>query len=210
MKLLKNATVAALTLSCAVIFGAPPAQSATLLDFLQGKKSNERAKPRNNGMFSGSLDDDDFGDFPDPAKPAKALPKVSAPKYFTYKPDALRLIAVSKFAPAMETAAADPAETGSVETVSADLTPVTNERAYMGDVRVKAPAEVADAIEKFYAQNDGLLWVTADGISDKAQVAMAYLEGVDVVGLDPEQYKVVDPTDEIAAADPASRQRELM
>jgi L,D-transpeptidase YcbB len=209
MKLLKNATVAALTLSCAVMFGAPPAQSATLLDFLQGKKTNDRAKPRNS-MFGGSLDDDDLGGFPDPAKPVKALPKVSAPKYFTYKPDALRLIAVSKFAPAMETAAADPAETGSVETVSTGMTPVTNERAYMGDVRVKAPAEVADAIEKFYSKNTGLLWVDADGVSDKAQVAMAYLEGVDVVGLDPEQYKVADPTEEIGSADPVSRQRLLM
>jgi murein L,D-transpeptidase YcbB/YkuD len=39
---------------------------------------------------------------------------------------------------------------------------------------------------------------------------MAYLEGVDVVGLDPEQYKVADPTEEIGSADPVSRQRLLM
>ena len=214
MKSLKNATIAALALSCAITFGAPPAQSATLLDFLQGKKqSNERTKPRNN-MFGGSLDDDDFGGFPDPARPAKALPKVSSPKYFTYKPDALKLIAVSKFAPAMQTASAetvaDPSATGSIETVSADMTPIQGERAYMSEARVKAPAEVAAAIEKFYAQNDGLLWVDANGVNDRARVAMAYLEGVDLVGLDPAEYKVEDPTDGIATADGMTRQRQLM
>lgn len=214
MKLLKNATIAALTLSCAMTFGAPPAQAATLLDFLQGKKqSNERAKPRNN-VFGGSLDDDDFGNFPDPAKPAKALPKVAAPKYFTYKADALKLVAVSKFAPAMQTASAetvaDPSATGSIETVNVDVAPIKGERAFMADVRVKAPAEVAGAIEKFYAANDGLLWVDANGVTDNARVAMAYLEGVDVVGLDPVDYKVEDPTHAIAAADGATRQRQLM
>lgn len=213
MKLLKNATIAALTLTCAMTFGAPPAQSATLLDFLQGKKTNERAKPRTS-MFGGSLDDDDFGAFPDPAKPAKALPKVSAPKYFTYKPDALKLIAVSKFAPAMQTASADPvadpSATGSIQTDVADPAAAQNERAFMADVRVKAPAEVAAAIEAFYSAHDGLLWVDADGVNEKALVAMAYLEGVDVVGLDPAEYKVEDPTASLATADAAGRQRQLM
>lgn len=215
MKLLKNATVAALTLSCAMTFGVPTAQSATLLDFLQGKKSSdERSKPARNSIFGGSLDDDDFGDFPDPAKPAKALPKVSSPKYFTYKADALKLVAVAKFAPAMQTASAetvaDPGETGSIATVSPDASLLQGERALMSEVRVKAPAEVAAAIEKFYAAHDGLLWVNADGVNDNAHVAMAYLEGVDMVGLDPADYKVVDPTDGFAAADAVSKQRQLM
>ena len=215
MKLLKNATIAALTLSCAMTFGVPSAQSATLLDFLQGKKSsNERSKPARNSIFGGSLDDDDLGDFPDPARPAKALPKVSAPKYFTYKADALKLIAVSKFAPAMETASAetvgDPANTGSITPVSTDASVLQGERALMTEVKVKAPAEVAAAIEKFYAANDGLLWVDANGVNEKALVAMAYLEGVDMVGLDPADYRVADPSDGFATADAITKQRQLM
>lgn len=215
MKLLKNATIAALTLSCAMTLGVPSAQSATLLDFLQGKKqSNDRSKPARNSMLGGSLDDDDFGRFPDPAKPAKALPKVPPPKYFTYKADALKLVAVSKFAPAVQTASADPiadpAQTGSIATVSADATMLQGERALMGEVKVRAPADVAAAIEKFYGANDGLLWVGKDGLNDEAQVAMAYLESVDMVGLDPADYKVVDPTDSFATADAATKQRLLM
>ena len=139
---------------------------------------------------------------------------MSAPKYFAYKPDSLRLIAVSKFAPAMETAAAetvaDPSETGSIETISTGSTPFRSERAMMSEARVKAPTEVADAIEKFYAANQGLLWVDAGGVNDKARVAMAYLEGVDVVGLDPAEYRVEDPTDGIASTDEIARQRRLM
>lgn len=214
MKLLKNATIAALTLSCAMTFGVPSAQSATLLDFLQGKKTSNERKPARNGIFGGSLDDDNFGDFPDAATPAKALPKVSAPKYFSYKADTLKLIAVSKFAPALQTASAetiaDPNETGSIETVSIDATPIQGERAFMSEVRVKAPAEVAAAIETFYAANKGLIWVDANGLNDQAHVVLAYLEGVDMVGLDPADYMVADPTDSFAVSDALAKQRALM
>ena len=217
MKILKNATIVALTISCAITFGAPAAHSATLLDFLQGKKtSNERKPARQNSIFGASLDDDDFGAFPDPARPAKALPKVSSPKYFTYKADASRLIAVAKFAPSMETASADPVadpnQTGSIQTP--DIAPqvdfTQNPRAYMADARVKAPADVAAAIEKFYSSNDGLLWVDANGVTDKARAALKVLEGVDSVGLDPSDYKVMDPTDTVSAVDEVTRQRLLM
>jgi murein L,D-transpeptidase YcbB/YkuD len=195
-------------------FGVPSVQSATLLDFLQGNKTSKERKPARNSLFGGSLDDDDFGDFPDAAKPVKALPKVSAPKYFTYKADPLKLIAVSKFAPATQTASADPVadpnETGSIETVSVDTSTIQGERALMSEVRVKAPGEVAAAIEKFYAANDGLLWVDANGLNDKAHVALAYLEGVDMVGLDAADYAVEDPTASLTTADAATKQRALM
>lgn len=214
MKLLKNATVAALTLSCAMTFGVPTAQSATLLDFLQGKNTNAERKPQRSSLFGGSLDDDDLGEFPDAAKPAKALPKVAPPKYFTYKADPLKLIAVSKFAPATQTASAetvaDTTSTGSIQSVSVDATSAQDGRAFMADVRVKAPGEVAAAVEKFYTANSGLLWVDADGLKDNAQVAMAYLEGVDMVGLDPADYRVDDPSGSLATADATARQRALM
>jgi murein L,D-transpeptidase YcbB/YkuD len=212
MKILKNATIAALTISCAVTFGVPAANSATLLDFLQGKKTKTERKKQSTSLFGRSFDDDDFGDFPEPARPAKALPKVSAPKYFTYKADPLKLIAVAKFASAIETASADPAQTGSIETVN--VTPeidfTTNPRAYMADVRVKAPAEVAAAVEAFYADNKGLIWIDENGVTDKARAAMKVLEGVEMVGLDPAEYKVMDPTDTLVGIDSVTRQRLLM
>jgi murein L,D-transpeptidase YcbB/YkuD len=205
MKIFRNAAIAALTLSCAITFGAPTAQSATLLDFLRGNKSSKK------DSFAGSLDDD-LGAFPDPARPNKPLPKVSSPKYFTYKADALKSIAVAKFAPKMETAAADPTQTGSIETAS--VTPSVDfsghPRAFMADVRAKAPAEVAAAIEQYYSANDGLLWVDANGVTEKARQAIAALAEVASVGLDPADYQVQDPTDTFASVDGVTRQRQLM
>jgi murein L,D-transpeptidase YcbB/YkuD len=223
MKVLKTAAVAALTLSCAITFGAPSAQSATLLDFLRGNKTSSDNGGRKNGSlfghnsgFAGSLDDD-TGGFPDSPNSGKPLPKVSAPRYFTYKADALRLINVAKFAPKMETAAADPAQvgadsTGSIQTVS--VTPAAdfgaNPRAFMIDVRAKAPSDVAAAIEKFYAGRDGLLWVDANGVTQKARDAMAVLATVDTVGLNPSDYLVQDPSETFASVDAVTKQRQLM
>lgn len=216
MKILKNATIAALTISCAVTFAAPAAQSATLLDFLKGKKTTSERKKPSGSLFGRSFDDDDFGDFPEPARPAKALPKVSAPKYFTYKADPLKLVAVSKFASPMQTASAetvaDPAQTGSIQTDDTvqEVDFSRNPRAYMVDVRVKAPADVAAAIEAFYAASKGLLWVDENGVTDKARAALKVLEGVETVGLDPAEYKVMDPTDTLVGVDSVTRQRLLM
>lgn len=210
MKIYRNAAIVALTLSCAMTFGAPTAQSATLLDFLRGNKSSKKDN------FAGSLDDD-LGAFPDPARPVKPLPKVSSPKYFTYKADALTLIAVAKFAPTVETAAADQlsndaTQTGSIETVSMPTDPdlSSNPRAYISDARVKAPADVVAAIESFYSANDGLLWVDSGGVTDKARQALDYLATVDQVGLDPADYQVQDPSDTFASVDAVTKQRQLM
>ncbi|MBL0373079.1 L,D-transpeptidase family protein [Rhizobium sp. KVB221] len=206
MKIFRNAALAALTMSCAITFGAPAAHSATLLDFLRGNKVSKQKD-----TFAGSLDDD-VGAFPDPARPSKPLPRVSSPKYFTYKADGLKWIDVSRFSPRLQTAAADPQQTGSIETVSTtphvDIT--GNPRAYMMDVRAKAPTEVAAAIEKFYASREGLLWVDADGVSEKARQALDALRTADAVGLDPADYAVEDPTDTFAAVDAVTRQRQLM
>ncbi|MDB5523222.1 MAG: Peptidoglycan-binding domain 1 protein [Rhizobium sp.] len=226
MKLFKTAAIAALTVSCAITFGAPAAQSATLLDFLRGNKSSDTeksARKNNNTLFGRSNDnfgaslDDDLGGFPDSPKSNRPLPKVSAPKYFTYKADGLKLIAVAKFAPKMETAAADPvqtdpSQTGSIQNVNIipEMDFSNNPRAFMMDVHAKATADVAAAIEKFYAAHDGLLWVDANGVTQKARDAMAALAEVGNVGLDAADYRVTDPTDTFVAVDATTKQRQLM
>jgi murein L,D-transpeptidase YcbB/YkuD len=206
MKKTGQAALTALMMSCAFSFAAVPAHSATLLDLLRG---NSKAKE----SVAGSLDDD-LGAFPDPAKPAKPLPKVKSPSYFTYKPDQLRLIAVAKFAPSMQSVSTDATSdtTGSIEAVSLNngADPAQSPRAFMGEVRVKAPKEVADAIEKFYTGNDRLLWVENGAVSEKARAAIAELTKADMVGLEPEDYKVVDPSDTFDAVDAQTKQRQLM
>jgi murein L,D-transpeptidase YcbB/YkuD len=216
MKMMKTTAIAALSLTCVISVCSAPAYSATLLDFLTGKKVEKKHQP-----FAGSLDDD-LGAFPDPAAPSRPLPKVTGPTYNVYRADALKWIDVAKFAPKMQTASADLSQinegngdTASVQTISTGSTAPSIDiagqpRAYMGDVRVKAPAEVAGAIESYYAKHDGLLWVDANGVTAKAKDALAVLAGVDSVGLDPADYKVIDPTDTLAGLDPAAKQRQLM
>lgn len=219
MKFFKSAAVAALTVSCAITLGVPQAQSATLLDFLKGTNSSNNNSKKNNTLFgrndnAGSLDDD-TGGFPDSPVSGKPLPRVSAPKYFTYKVDALKLVNVAKFAPKMETAAADPAQTDPAQTGSIDATVPSmdfsqNPRAFMMDVKAKAPADVAAAIENFYSKHDGLLWVDANGVTQKARDAIAELAKVDEVGLNPADYQVQDPTDTFSSVDSTTKQRQLM
>ncbi len=211
MKLGKKAALAALTLSCATMVLAPAANSATLLDFLRGNKTTKTTK-NNNYLFP----PDPAMNF-DPEGDNSPLPKVSSPKYFTYKPEALRLIAVSKFAPPIDAAvgemsATDPETTGSVQLVSTEPTVNVhaNPRAFMIDVKVKAGSGVAAAVEHYYSSHEGLIWVDSNGVTDKARAAMAVLANVASVGLDPADYAVVDPSDTFAAVDAITRQRQLM
>ncbi len=97
MRMTPKAAIAALSLATATVLAAPTAEAATLLDFLRGTKSkkNEFAVPP----------DQDLG--LDPALSAKPLPRVAAPKYYTYKPDKLRLVSVAGFAPGMDVAVND-------------------------------------------------------------------------------------------------------
>lgn len=208
MKMKTTTAIVALAMAGVIGMSIAPASAATLLDFLKGNKAAQRPQQ----PFAGSLDDD-LNSFPDPAAPAKPLPKVTGPKYNVYKADALRWIATAKFATAGQSAsAAQPEATGSIQTVSAPAAgfDAAEPRAMMADIRVKAPDEVATAIEKYYAAHQGLLWVDANGVSPKAREAMAALTEAGAEGLDPSDYAVTDPDGAMTDADPAQRQKQLM
>jgi murein L,D-transpeptidase YcbB/YkuD len=208
MKMKTTTAIVALAMAGVIGMSTAPASAATLLDFLKGNKAAQRPQQ----PFAGSLDDD-LNSFPDPAAPAKPLPKVTGPKYNVYKADALRWISTAKFAAAGQSAsAAQAGATGSIQTVSAPagFDASAEPRAMMADIRVKAPDEVATAIEKYYATHQGLLWVDANGVSPKARDAMAALAEAGAEGLDPSDYAVTDPDGAMTDADPAARPKQLM
>ncbi|WP_170976485.1 L,D-transpeptidase family protein [Rhizobium sp. FKL33] len=211
MKMKTTTAIVALAMAGAIGMSTAPAGAATLLDFLKGNKVAQRPQQ----PFAGSLDDD-LNSFPDPAAPAKPLPKVTGPKYNVYKADALRWIAATKFATASQSASAtqisQPDATGSIQTVSAPAAfdASADPRAFIADVRVKAPDEVATAIETYYAKHQGLLWVDANGATAKARDAIAALAEAGADGLDPADYAVTDPDGALTDADPAARQKQLM
>jgi murein L,D-transpeptidase YcbB/YkuD len=121
------------------------------------------------------------------------LPTVKKSQYFTYKPEAERLVKVPAFA--------GPIVTGAVSPDSA--TPAAE------PVRVTLRAEdgVASAMEAFYAKGDTYLWISNDGMTDRARAAMAVLQKAGEVGLNPADYKVEEP---VVSGDASADREKLM
>ncbi len=181
-----NKIAATAVLAAVTGFNAFPqsADAATLLDLLRGGPA--RSKPMVNSVIdpqaNGGLE---MGD-PEP------LPKVSGPRYYTYKAEATRPIVIPAAA-----------------AVGAEIAPVTGARNFLSAVKVNATADVAAAVEDYYKAGKPLIWVSEAGITDQARAAMAALAAADVAGLSPEDYAVALPSDASDPADPDKPAKEL-
>jgi len=197
MRLTKTAVLAAaLALSCATItLDAAPANALTLMDIIRGGKKKEPKREALPGVETGTA-------LPgaEARQEAKPLPRVTGPRYYTYKADALKRIATDKLA--------DPVVTSSI---SADVAPAGDAgiRAAFGNVSARATPDAAKAVEAFYSANRKFLWVEGTGISEKAKAAMAVLADAAAVGLDPADYAVAPPAETFDSADMAKRYGEL-
>jgi len=194
MKLTKTAVLAAaLAVSCATVtFSASPANAITLMEWLNGKKK-QKSEPLPGvatGMATPAVD----------TKPKQPLPRVTGPRYYTYKADTLKRVAVD--------ALADPVVTSSI---SSDVPPAGDSgiRAAFSSVDVRATADAAKAVESFYGQQKKFVWIDGSGINDKARAAMAVLADAAAVGLDPADYAVAVPSDSFDGADMDKRYGEL-
>ena len=205
MKIAAKATASVLTLSCCLSsIGATSANAMTLMDFIRGGQGRQQST-----QVSAPVPANPAQTMLNPNQPAPAkqpLPTVSAPKYYTYKADPMRLVSTVHFA--------DPVVTGAVADASPNPIAVDTEasqRRYLANARVMATNDVAKAIETYYAdQTKPLLWVADHAVSDKAKAAIAVLSDAGSVGLDPADYAVTLPGAEAAEADPVLRDRALM
>ncbi len=195
MTLLSKGAVSALALSCGIAaMGAAPAHAYTLMDMIRG----DRARTQSTLIRPAPVAPP--ATYADPSAP---LPKVSAPTYYTYKPDAMRFVDTSKFT--------DPVVTGAVAAVnvSADATP-TVQRRFLIEAKVRAPVEVAKALEAYYGDaKNPLLWLSGADINDRAKAAMAALADAGSVGLDPADYALEVPNVDPSNPDPSARDRAL-
>lgn len=173
----------------AISLPAGNAAATTLMDLLRGGPSANKTQGAGKPLFGGTQSEIE-GAISDP----DPLPKITGPRYYTYKTDALRAIQTAKFG---ATVTASPGE------VSADL------RAAAAGVKVLATDEIAKAVEEYYGAGRPLVWVQTGGILPKAEAAIAALAGAGDVGLDPADY-AVSPPDLSASADPAARDLALM
>ncbi|RKE84446.1 murein L,D-transpeptidase [Rhizobium sp. AG855] len=180
-------------LAATTALGALPEQASatTLLDLLRGGPGrNTREKARPNLLEQQALGGLEMGD-PEP------LPKVTGPRYYTYKPEAQRAIRI-----ALPTAAnGDPAAQNEV----------LGTRRFLAEVNVRANDEVAKTVEAYYSNaTKPLIWVDEAGLSERGRQMVAALADASAAGLSPEDYAVTLPSDASATADPELRQRELM
>ncbi|WP_421579676.1 L,D-transpeptidase family protein [Shinella sp. M31] len=196
MKLTKTAVLAAaLALSCATItLHAAPANALTLFDIFRGKKK-EPVREELPGVNSGSA-------LPraETKQAAKPLPRVTGPRYYTYKADALKRVAVEKLA--------DPVVTSSI-TVDIPAAGNAGVRAAFANVNVRTTPDAAKAVEAFYATQKKFVWIDGTGINEKAKSAIAVLADAGSVGLDPWDYAVKIPSDSFDSADMNTRYDEL-
>jgi L,D-transpeptidase YcbB len=176
-------TVALMTTASFAVCLPQTASATTLMDLLRGR-SEKRQEVRPAEVIP-------------PAQLADPEPisKVASPRYYTYKPDAQKAIAIT--APETPIAA-----------FGADHDLAVAHLA-MSQVRVTATQNVADAVQKYYNNNGALIWVDSNGVAEKAKTAMDALALADTVGLDPADYAVTVPQDLASMGDQA-RQQALM
>lgn len=189
MKSLTTAAAAALALSCAfVTIDTTPASagSLTIMDMLRGR--TRASEPQ-----TGSPEADQAArDARQTQREAKPLPRVTGPRYYTYKAADLTRVAADKLT--------DPMVTGSVggDPSNVDLTGAAAIRAAFATVNVSAPAESAHALESFYREQERLVWVDGQAPNARARTALAVLADAAAVGLDPADYAVAMPSSDAA------------
>lgn len=195
MKLTKTAVLAAtLALSCAAVsLHATPANALTVMEWLNGKKK-QKSEPLPGVTTGIALPGAEV------KQEAKPLPRVTGPRYYTYKADALKRVAVDKLA--------DPVVTSSI---SPDVAPAGDAgvRAAFSSIDVRATPDAAKAVETFYGVQKKFVWIDGTGINDKAKTAIAVLADAASVGLDPWDYAVKIPAESFDGADMSARYSEL-
>ena len=140
-----------------------------------------------------------------PAGAARSVEKVSAPRYYTYKPDKPIVASLDKLT--------DPVTTASVTTdgmPSLGDNPFEESRQYLADIKIRALPEVVAALKAHYSADAHFIWVSGSAPNEKAKAVVAVLQDAASVGLDPQDYKVDVPPDGYDMNDPAARQKALM
>ncbi|MCO5730013.1 murein L,D-transpeptidase [Rhizobium sp. SSA_523] len=112
------------------------------------------------------------------------LPKVTGPKYYTYKTDAMRSVKTAGFAEAVQDADAR----------------------FLTDAKVQAPSDIAAALETYYAKGGKLLWVEKGDVNDRARLVIAAMQKAREYGLDPADYRLAVPALTTASVQPTSSQ----
>ncbi|WP_027489113.1 L,D-transpeptidase family protein [Allorhizobium undicola] len=182
---LHRACVAALLAGVTLVgAGTQPVMATTLMELLRGGPAAQKRQPPPQEVIP-----------PQQLADPEPLQKVDAPKYYTYKAEKPRLIAI--------TAPATP-----IAVFGADHD-IAQAQLAMSQVQVFAVPDVAQAVEAYYNNKGAPIWVSDAGVSDKGRQAMEALAGAEAVGLEPGDYAVKVP-DGLDGMDADARRKALM
>lgn len=170
----KKTSIALALLSGISIFAgaAAPAHAITLMDILRGGPGKRDGAAQANASAQEAMPSERALADPEP------LPKVSGPRYYTYKADSQRLVKTSGFA-------AGPLHT-------------------LASAKISAPSDIASALEAFYGKAQAPLWVSGGEVNDKARAVLALFERAGDYGLDPVDYRLTPPTLTTASVEPVA------
>ncbi|TNM64825.1 L,D-transpeptidase family protein [Aliirhizobium smilacinae] len=164
----KTSIALALVSGISIFAGASvPAHAITLMDILRGGPGKRDSAAQANARAQESMPSERALADPEP------LPKVSGPRYYTYKADSQRLVRTSGFAAAA-------AATGAFHSLV--------------NARVSAPADIASALEAYYGKAGEPVWVSQDDVNEKARSVLALFERAGEYGLDPADYLLSAPS----------------
>ena len=174
----KKTSVALALLSGISIFAgaAAPAHAITLMDIIRGGPGKRDAAAQANARVQENMPSERALADPEP------LPKVSGPRYYTYKADSQRLVRTAAFASA---SAAGPFQA-------------------MGAAKVSASSDIASALEAFYGKAAEPLWISGGEVNDKARAVLALFERAGDYGLDPVDYVLTPPALTTASVEPVA------
>ena len=165
----KTSAAMMLALGLSVSASFPGTASAvTLMDLLRGgpgKVERDRGDRGLPGVFPQGAQTSVANDAdPEP------LPKVTGPKYYTYKADATRAVSTDNFVESLK------------------------------GVKLKATPDVAKALEAYYGTGTQPIWVTNGELNARASAVLAFFETVGESGLDPADYSISAPSPDVTAS----------
>ncbi|MGV1915748.1 L,D-transpeptidase family protein [Rhizobium sp. 22-785-1] len=163
----KKSAAFILALGVSVSAGIPaPASAITLMDLLRGGPGKVERERQDRGLPGVVQQSAPAGRDMDP-EPA---PRISGPRYYTYKADGTLAVDTSKFGPD-----------------------------YAG-VKLSATPEIAKALEAYYAGGAKPIWVSNGDINERASAVLAFFETVGESGLDPADYGISAPSSDVTAS----------
>lgn len=135
------------------------------------------------------------------AAASSARATISAPSYYSYKPDALVTIDFSSLAPLARTVSLEP---------NLDPGAFREAVAALEGFELVAEAEIGKAVAAHYAANPAFIWVSGSSANSRATEALRVLAAAGDYGLDPADYVVAAPSAGFALEDTRGRWGELI